>query len=98
MEMTITSFLNHYKEIFTDSGLKKVTGLNSKEIEDYTTGNRKPTIAKLKKIENAIHCFGQEIVNELDDLENIKTGLKEMQLFKKGTLKTTSAKDFLNEL
>ena len=33
-----------------------------------------------------------------DVLRNIKTGLKEMQLFKKGKLKTTSAKDFLNEL
>ena len=31
-------------------------------------------------------------------LDNIKAGLQEMQLFKKGKLKTTSAKDFLNEL
>jgi uncharacterized protein YlbG (UPF0298 family) len=31
-------------------------------------------------------------------LSNIKNGLEEMQLFKKGKLKTTSAKDFLNEL
>ena len=31
-------------------------------------------------------------------LENIKAGLKEVNLFKKGKLKTTSAKDFLNEL
>jgi uncharacterized protein YlbG (UPF0298 family) len=31
-------------------------------------------------------------------LENIKVGLKEVSLFKKGKLKTTSAKDFLNEL
>lgn len=31
-------------------------------------------------------------------LDNIKIGLEEMQLFKKGKLKTTSAKDFLNEL
>ncbi len=31
-------------------------------------------------------------------LENIKNGLEEMQLIKKGKLKTTSAKDFLNEL
>ena len=30
--------------------------------------------------------------------ENIKNGLEEMQLIKKGKLKTTSAKDFLNEL
>ena len=31
-------------------------------------------------------------------LDNIKAGLKEVSLFKKGKLKTTSANDFLNEL
>lgn len=31
-------------------------------------------------------------------LDNIKAGLKEASLFEKGKLKTTSAKDFLNEL
>ena len=42
---------------------------------------------------------------EMDDeptkeeiLENIKAGLAEVRLFKKGELKTTPAKDFLNEL
>ena len=31
-------------------------------------------------------------------LENLKKGFEEMRLFKKGKLKTTSARDFLNEL
>ena len=31
-------------------------------------------------------------------LTNIKKGLKEVQQFKQGKLKTTSAEDFLNEL
>ncbi len=31
-------------------------------------------------------------------LNNIKAGLEEVRLFKKGKLKTTSAKDFLNEI
>jgi len=31
-------------------------------------------------------------------LDNIKAGLKEVKLFKKGKLKTTPAKDFLDEL
>ncbi len=31
-------------------------------------------------------------------LKNIKRGFEEMQLIKKGKLKTTSAKDFLEEL
>jgi hypothetical protein len=33
-----------------------------------------------------------------DVLENIKAGLEEVRLFKEGKLKTTPAKDFLNEL
>lgn len=33
-----------------------------------------------------------------DVLQNIKAGLKEVKLLKKGKLKTTPAKDFLNEL
>jgi hypothetical protein len=33
-----------------------------------------------------------------DILDNIKRGFEEMQLIKKGELKTTSAKDFLNEV
>jgi hypothetical protein len=31
-------------------------------------------------------------------LQNVKAGLDEVALFKKGKLKTTSSKDFLNEL
>ncbi len=31
-------------------------------------------------------------------IKNIKVGLKEVELLKQGKLKTTSAKDFLNEL
>ena len=33
-----------------------------------------------------------------ETLENIKRGFEEMKLFKEGKLKTTSLKDFLNEL
>lgn len=46
----------------------------------------------VKKIET------DEAIEEENILENIKIGLEEVQLFKKGELKTTSAKSFLNEL
>lgn len=39
-----------------------------------------------------------ETKKEESILENIKNGLEEMQLIKKGKLKTTSLNDFLNEL
>ncbi len=46
----------------------------------------------LKKIETDDEPTKKEIVS------NIKKGFEEMQLLKKGKLKTTSLKDFLNEL
>lgn len=49
-------------------------------------------LSYVKKIETDEEPTKKEIIS------NIKAGLKEVQRFKKGTLKTTSAKDFLNEL
>jgi hypothetical protein len=46
----------------------------------------------VKKIETDDEPTKEEIIS------NLKRGFGEMQLFKKGKLKTTSAKDFLNEL
>ena len=39
-----------------------------------------------------------ETKKEESILDNIKNGLEEMQLIKRGELKTTSLNDFLNEL
>lgn len=46
----------------------------------------------VKKIEFNENQSKSELLN------NITTGLKEVELYKKGKLKTTSANDFLNEL
>lgn len=46
----------------------------------------------VKKIET------DEGLSKNEILENIKAGLKEVKQYKKGKLKTTLAKDFLNEL
>jgi hypothetical protein len=46
----------------------------------------------VKKIEAADEPAKEQV------LKNIKAGLREVELFKKGKLKTTSAKDFLNGL
>jgi hypothetical protein len=46
----------------------------------------------VKKIETDDEPTKEEIIS------NIKRGFEEMKLFKEGKLKTTSAKDFLNEL
>lgn len=64
MKTDLVSFLNQSKEIFTDSGLEKVTVLNSKQIQDFATGYNIPTAKQLKKIEDAIHFFVQEILED----------------------------------
>jgi hypothetical protein len=46
----------------------------------------------VKKIETDVEPIKKSII------DNIKAGLAEVGQFKKGKLKTTSAKDFLNEL
>ncbi len=50
------------------------------------------TLDYVKKIETDDQPSKKKILN------NIKAGLEEIHLFNKGELKTTSAKDFLNEL
>lgn len=50
---------------------------------------------RLKPNENTKRVFNKE---EKAILNNIKQGLKEVQLYKEGKLKATSAKDFLNEI
>ena len=53
---------------------------------------------ELLMVEKVLEALNIKFVENDSVLENIKNGLEEMQLFKKGKLKTTSAKDFLNEL
>ena len=57
----------------------------------------KTQLSILKNLEKEMG-MSFETKKEESILENIKNGLEEMQLIKKGKLKTTSAKDFLNEL
>ncbi len=79
---------------------KTLKPLNSKRhVTVYTTDKEYSHFVELaknlhyvKKIET-----DDEPTNE-NILDNIKAGLEEIKLFKRGKLKTTSAKDFLNEL
>ena len=53
---------------------------------------------ELKKNHKDLAALEDAESTKEDILNNIKKGLEEVALFKKGKLKTTSAKDFLNEL
>jgi hypothetical protein len=64
----------------------------------YTTDKEFSHFVELAKNLHYVKKIETDEEYNLDVLDNVKAGLDEVRLFKQGKLKTTSAKDFLNEL
>ena len=56
------SFLKYYKGIFTNAAFERITGINQRQIQHYSTGLKKPRPAQRKKIEAALHQLGSELM------------------------------------
>jgi predicted RNase H-like HicB family nuclease len=56
------SLLNYYKKIFTNSALERITGINQRQLQHYSSGLKKPRLAQKKKIETALHQLGSELL------------------------------------
>ncbi|WP_168204596.1 hypothetical protein [Olivibacter sp. LS-1] len=55
------SFLNYYKGIFTNAALEKITGINQRLLQHYSSGLKKPRLPQLKKIEEGMHRLAAEL-------------------------------------
>ncbi len=58
----VESFLNYYRKIFTKAGLEKLTGINQRQLQHYSSGLKRPRPAQAKKIETALHKLGSELL------------------------------------
>ncbi|HBG40524.1 MAG TPA: DNA-binding protein [Porphyromonadaceae bacterium] len=56
-----SSFLAHYSDMLSLSGLEKITGINQRQLSHYLNGVKKPRPETIKKIETAIHRFANEL-------------------------------------
>jgi predicted RNase H-like HicB family nuclease len=56
------SLFNYYKKVFTHSGLERITGINQRQLQHYSSGLKKPRPAQKKKIEAALHQLGSELM------------------------------------
>jgi predicted RNase H-like HicB family nuclease len=56
------SILKHYKGIFTNAALERITGINQKQIQHYASGIKKPRPEQLRKIEIAFKKLGAELI------------------------------------
>lgn len=59
----VQSILNHYSSIFSKPALEKLTGINQKLLHHYATGLKIPREPQRKKIENALHNLGSELLS-----------------------------------
>lgn len=56
------SLLNYYKKVFTKTALEHLTGINQKQLQHYSSGLKKPRPEQKKKIEDALHKLGNELI------------------------------------
>jgi predicted RNase H-like HicB family nuclease len=59
----VESLLNYYKRVFSNAALERITGINQKQIQHYSTGLKKPRAVQVKKIETALHKLGAELLS-----------------------------------
>ena len=54
--------LTHYKGIFTNSALERLTGINQRQLQRYATGKTRPMRPQQVKIQKALHRLGEELL------------------------------------
>ena len=54
--------LTHYKGIFTNSALERLTGINQRQLQRYATGKSRPMKPQSMKIQKALHRLGKELL------------------------------------
>ena len=57
------SLFDWFSGVLTKSGISKLTGMNQSLISQYANGIKKPSTKQTKRIEQAIHSFGEELLN-----------------------------------
>lgn len=58
----IESLLSFYEKILSRAALERITGINQKQLSHYACGRSKPRPEQAKKIENALHKLGQDLL------------------------------------
>ncbi len=56
------SLLLYYQGIFTNAALERLTGINQKQLWNYSKGISKPRKQAKEKIQNALHALGSELL------------------------------------
>lgn len=58
----VQSLLSYYQGVFTNAALERLTGINQKQLWNYSKGVSKPRKQAKEKIEKALHSLGEELL------------------------------------
>jgi predicted RNase H-like HicB family nuclease len=61
-KMDVESLFDWFTGILTKSGLSRITGMNQSLISQYANGTKTPGGKQTRKIEQALHNLGQELL------------------------------------
>ena len=56
------SLLKHYNGIFTKASLERMTGINQRQLQRYSTGISRPRAQQADRIKSALHHLGKELL------------------------------------
>jgi len=56
------SLLQHYRGIFTNAALQRLTGINQRQLQHYASGISRPRPEQEQRIEAALHQLGEELL------------------------------------
>lgn len=56
------SVMKYYKNVITGTALEKYSGINQKQLNHYANSYRKPKQLQIKKIKEAFHKLGSELL------------------------------------
>lgn len=62
-KMDVASLLDHYKGFFSLAALERITHINQRQLQHYSTGLRKPRPEQTRKIEESLHRLGKELLS-----------------------------------
>jgi predicted RNase H-like HicB family nuclease len=56
------SLLKHYNGIFTNASLERLTGINQRQLQRYSSGVSRPRTQQARRIKSALHHLGKELL------------------------------------
>ncbi len=62
-QVDVKTLFEWFSGVMTKSGLARITNMNQSLVSQYANGLKDPSDKQLKKIENALHNFGHELLS-----------------------------------